>query len=478
GWWRAGGRSRIRFPCRPRCRVPAGHHLGWRQPPSSRGDRAPRLRAPRRPRCRGRADRRRRVLPRRCDASASRALRSRRDGDGNRASCASRPHPQARALRCADRAVVRRGRWKRPRPAGGRASDGAISCTADRRMARGTPIGAVTAAGALGRGDVGTRGLRSCGVLIAVAMLALAFVDARERPTLFVVCAAVAGTGYIVALFLLGRVRGAGTRGLAFCLLLGAVCRVPWFVQPPRLSSDVYRYVWDGRLQRLGEDPYRVVPDDPTAAALHTPATRQLDNGWVPSPYPPGAQLFFRVVTEVEESARAMKVAVAVCDALVVVVVLRLLAASGQSPWWSLAYAWNPLVAIEGAGNAHVDLLGTLALVVAAWAIVRRWRTAAALAFAFAIAVKFIPVVLAPLFWGRVRLRDVIAGTALLVVLYLPFVHEGRLPEGSLRAYLAEWRFNGPFFAALRPLASPTMLAGLALLAGLLVATWARARLR
>src|SRR5262249_10336376 len=163
------------------------------------------------------------------------------------------------------------------------------------------------------------------------------------------------------------------------------------------------------------------------------------------------AQLFFRAVTAVEESARSMKVALAVCDALVVVVLLRLLIASGRSPWWCLAYAWNPLVAIEGAGNAHIDLLGTLALVVAAWAIIRRWRPAAAPAFAFAVAVKFVPVVLAPLFWRRLRPRDALAGTALLVLLYLPFVHQYRLPVGSLGEYLAEWRFNGPLFAALRP---------------------------
>src|SRR6185295_3844720 len=222
-------------------------------------------------------------------------------------------------------------------------------------MARGAPSGAVSPADPPSRDAPGTRGLLSCGAVIAAGMLALAFVDARERPALFVGCAVVAGAGYLGALYLLGRVRGAATRSLALCLLLAAVWRVPWLVQPPRLSSDVYRYVWDGRLQRLGEGPYRVGPDDPAAAALHTPVTRQLNNGWVPSPYPPGAQLFFRVVTAVEESARAMQVALAVCDALVVLVVLQLLAASGRSPWWSLAYAWNPLVAIEGPGNAHLD---------------------------------------------------------------------------------------------------------------------------
>jgi hypothetical protein len=101
----------------------------------------------------------------------------------------------------------------------------------------------------------------------------------------------------------------------------------------------------------------------------------------------------------------------------------------------------------------------------------------AALAFALAVGIKFVPIVLAPLLWRRVRVRDAIAGTAVFLALYLPFVHQGRIPLGSLGAYVAEWRFNGPLFAALQPLASPTTLAALAVLAGLLVAIWARARL-
>ena len=277
-----------------------------------------------------------------------------------------------------------------------------------------------------------------CGGTIALAMVALAFVDARDRPAVFVAWALLAGAAYLVALGLLGRLRPGNTRALALCLVLAAVWRIPLVATPPRLSTDVYRYVWDGRLQRLGEDPYRVVPDDPAVAHLHTPVTRQLNNGWVPTIYPPGAELFFRAVSAVEESARAMKGAFVLCDGLVVLVVLRLLAVAGLSPWWVLAYAWNPLVALEGAGNGHVDLLGTLAVATTAWAVVRKRRTVAAL--------------------------------------YVPFVREGVLPLGSLGAYLAEWRFNGPLFAALVPHVSPTMLAGLGVLAGLAIAAWARTR--
>jgi len=45
-------------------------------------------------------------------------------------------------------------------------------------------------------------------------------------------------------------------------------------------------------VQRLGYNPYIVVPSDPALASLHTPETRTLNNPEVPSPYPAGAQLF------------------------------------------------------------------------------------------------------------------------------------------------------------------------------------------
>src|SRR5207244_495930 len=178
----------------------------------------------------------------------------------------------------------------------------------------------------------------------------------------------------------------------------------------------------------------------------------QLNNGWVPSPYPPGAELFFRVVTAVEESARAMKVALALCDALVVLVVLRFLAASGRCLWWVLAYAWNPLIALEGAGNGHVDLLGALCLVIAARSLGRGRNAIGASALALAVSVKLLPAVVIPLLWRRIRAHDAALALGLLAALYLPWLLQGTLPTGSLGAYLALWRFNAPLYAALEML--------------------------
>ena len=139
-----------------------------------------------------------------------------------------------------------------------------------------------------------------------------------------------------------------------------------------------------------------------------------------------------------------------------------------------LAFAWNPLLAIEVAGSGHIDIVGALLLVVSAAALVRRWRATAAVALGLAIAVKFLPIVLLPLYWKRVRIRDAALAAAVVGLLYLPFLNHGRIPIGSLGTYVQNFRFNGPVFATLDRVAPPQLLAGLAVLVGLVTATWLR----
>jgi alpha-1,6-mannosyltransferase len=257
-------------------------------------------------------------------------------------------------------------------------------------------------------------------------------------------------------------------------LVLAAVWHIEFLRLPSGTDDDIHRYVWDGRLQRLGYNPYIVVPSDPAAKGLHTPETRNLNNPDLPSPYPAGAQLFFRAVATLQESTFALKVAFVVCEFAIVFVLLDVLRCTQQGAHLVLAYAWNPLLAIEVAGSGHIDIVGALLLAVSAAALVRRWRATAAVGLGLAIAVKLLPVVLLPLYWKRVRIRDAALAAAVVGLLYVPFLNHGRIPIGSLGTYLQSFRFNGPVFAALDQVAPPQLLAGLAVLVGLVTATWLR----
>jgi len=257
-------------------------------------------------------------------------------------------------------------------------------------------------------------------------------------------------------------------------LVLAAVWHVEFLRLPPGGDDDIHRYVWDGRLQRLGYNPYFVVPSDPAAEGLHTPETHILSSSDLPSPYPPGAQLFFRAVTMIRESVSALKVAFVICDLGIALVLLDLLRTSARGTHWVLAYAWHPLLATEVAGSGHIDIVGTLLLVISAAALARRWRATAAITLGLAIVVKFLPIVLLPLYWRRVRLRDAALAATVVGLLYVPFLNHGRIPIGSLGTYIQGFRFNGPVFAILTKVAPPLLLAGMAVLVGFVTATWLR----
>jgi alpha-1,6-mannosyltransferase len=285
---------------------------------------------------------------------------------------------------------------------------------------------------------------------------------------------AVAGVAYLLAVRELLSTPEFPKRVIVFGLALSALWHFQFLRMPPGLDDDIHRYVWDGRMQRLGHNPYMVVPSDPALASLHTSETRTLNNPELPSPYPAGAQLFFRAVTSIHESTFALKVAFVICDLALVFVLLDVLRCTRQGAHWVLAYAWHPLLAIEVAGSGHIDIVGVLLLLVSFAALMRRWRAVAALAFGLAVAVKLLPIVLLPLYWKRVRMRDTALAAIVVGLLYVPFFNHGWIPIGSLGTYVQRFRFNDPVFATLERVAAPQVVAGLAVLAGFLAAIWMR----
>jgi len=292
----------------------------------------------------------------------------------------------------------------------------------------------------------------------------------------FIVPLAVAGIVYLLAIREFFSTANFPHRVIVIGLALAALWHIPFLLAPPGPDDDIHRYLWDGHIQRLGYNPYLVVPNDPALGALHTPETHTLNHPDIPSPYPAGAQLFFRAVTAIHESVFALKVAFVVCDFAIALVLLDILRRSGQEAHWVLAYAWNPLLAVEVAGSGHVDIVGVLLLLVSVAALGRRWRAIAALAFGLAVAVKLLPIVLLPLYWKRVRVRDGALAAVVVGLLYIPFLNHWRIPIGSLSTYVQSFRFNGPVFAMLERVAAPQLVVGLAVLVGFLTAIWLRSK--
>jgi alpha-1,6-mannosyltransferase len=308
-------------------------------------------------------------------------------------------------------------------------------------------------------------------------MTALAVTQAPLGTPLFFALAAVGGLAYGAVMLRVWsdppRSRALFLSALAFAVLF----RVPLSVPPVHNDNDMIRYLWDGRIQRLGFNPYVVVPADPRLQWTHTSETRDMPSARHRTPYPPASQLFFRMVVGLHDSSRAMKLALIACDLLTILVLWRWLVATRRNEWLTLAYAWNPLVVLEVAHSGHIDALGALWIAAAAYWLARKRSALATVAFVLAVSTKLLPIVLVPLLWNRITKRDALLGGALFVILYMPFMAGPLTAFGGVNNVVAHVRFNGPVFMAIRAATNPTVAAGAAVLGGLLMAAWCRWKL-
>ncbi len=224
-------------------------------------------------------------------------------------------------------------------------------------------------------------------------------------------------------------------------LAVAAALRALLLTEPPLLSSDIYRYVWDGRVQAAGINPYLYVPADPALTALRDASVYPLINraDYAHTIYPPFAQLVFAAVGRVVDGEMPMRLAMLAFEAFGVGCALGLLRLAGQPAARILIYAWNPLPLWSFASDGHVDALAVGLLGLALLLRARRRDGWAGAALAGAVLVKFIPLVVVPALLRGGRLwRPALAGAAVVVAGYALYLGAGTKVLGFLPAYGAE----------------------------------------
>src|SRR5258708_17097468 len=268
--------------------------------------------------------------------------------------------------------------------------------------------------------------------LIAVGALMLLLTGAglllqhRDAHDSFIVVALLQSALYLLAIGLIWR-GGFSRRVLVAVLAVAALMRVGILLAPPYLSDDVYRYVWDGRVEAAGINPYRYIPADAHLASLRDEVIYPNINRrtYAPTIYPPIAELIFFVATRISESATWMRATMVGFELASVVLLLRLLVLAGQPLERILIYAWHPLTIWEFSGSGHVDAAIVAFVTLALWA--RRgeaaWLTGVALACA--ALVKFFPAVIFPALYRRWDWKMPVAAAATVIVAYLPFLGAG-----------------------------------------------------
>lgn len=305
--------------------------------------------------------------------------------------------------------------------------------------------------------------------------------DLGNQVPLFFLSYAVAFVGYLFAI-------GTSDRwSFRSVLLFGLGFRLTLLVSEPSLSDDIYRYVWDGLVQKAGINPYLFAPSSDVLMGISDDVLARVNHPDLPTIYPPFAQLFFLVCTSLYPDPISIRIGILVWDSLTLMFLAGLARSYDLSPTVGLVFFWNPLVLVEGVGQGHIDAVAISLLVVALLYVRLHGYGRAAVALALSSLTKFLPILLLPAFWrwaGRAQaderstLGAMVSTRALLVPLffaavflggYVPYMDAGWGVLGSLGVYAEFWAFNAPLFGLLSDLGMDGQSARIVLGTGLMV---------
>lgn len=294
----------------------------------------------------------------------------------------------------------------------------------------------------------------------------------------------------------------------------GIALQVAAISAPPADSTDSYRYIWDGRVQAAGIDPYLYPPAAAGVAQLRNdflwppvPADRlhlcphalvskqgaafsrvagcsRIGRVGVPTIYPPVAEGYFLAVqaaAPADDNSLPIQAAGAACATLTTLVLLFGLRRLGRDVRLTALWAWCPTVLLEAGNNAHVDSLAVLLTAVSLLVLARARTEGKAMLggalLGLAIATKMTPVLVVPGIVRRAWQHIAVAAGAAIVVVYMPHLMTvGSRVIGFLPGYLNEQGYSSGTGFAIISVVAPGKLAIVA--AGALLAAIALAILK
>ena len=303
---------------------------------------------------------------------------------------------------------------------------------------------------------------------------------------------------FVGLLTLLARVRWTPGR-MALVILAGAaVLQIVALTHGPTTSDDAYRYVWDGRVQFSGTDPYAYPPVSAHLAhlrdgSLFLPPRAHcqwpipdgcslINRPTVRTIYPPVAQLVFDAGHAASFGGHGGVRVFQVLAALGVLGVTALLlraARRAERPLWPVAiWAWSPLVVLEYGNNGHIDWAAVV-MSLACLELARRNRPGwTGLLLAAATLTKLYPALIGPAVLKRRPWLVLAVAAGAVVVSYVPHVlAAGTDVIGYLPGYLHEEGYNSGTRLLLLGVVLPhpiDTVVGLLLIAAAAVWCWRR----
>lgn len=223
-----------------------------------------------------------------------------------------------------------------------------------------------------------------------------------------------------------------GRLTVAIILIFGIAFRLAVLPAPPSLSTDIYRYVWDGKLTDHKINPYRWAPNATMLRWLRDRDWDITEYKAYQTIYMPVSQLVFAGEYALfKDNLIGYKAVYTAFDVGILFLIGALLKSSGRSRTLLVWYAWCPLPVIEVSLAGHQDVVGVFFMLLAFLLASRnKPPETIALALVAAAMTKGFALMLLPVFaryYGRKFTITVVVAMLYLsmpILVYLPdFLH-------------------------------------------------------
>lgn len=330
--------------------------------------------------------------------------------------------------------------------------------------------------------------------LLGLGVLYLGFaVDRTQFWSLFLAfCAAFLG--------FLGLIYRPQPQFFRWSIILGITLRLALVFSFPRLSDDVYRFIWDGQLIVAGQNPFSFLPTELVEAGgldqvsgLSPELFALLNSPDYYTIYPPVAQTVFTLAAYLSPgswygASIVMKLFLFAGELGTLFLFWKLIprlfgeqksvslsafllneqggedAGSKVAPDGApspersrLLWYWlNPLIVVEIMGNLHFEGAMVCFLLLSLWWLVNRRWVAAAAAMALSVASKLLPLMLLPFLikrlWGRPFWIFSTSFGVILLLCFAPLLATGFLSGfgSSLDLYFRKFEFNASLYYLVR----------------------------
>lgn len=238
--------------------------------------------------------------------------------------------------------------------------------------------------------------------------------------------------------------------GLSAMLIgFAVVFRLTLFWSIPSLSEDFYRYVWDGRVQMAGVNPYRYPPEGQELSPLRDAGYERINHKDVRTPYPPFAEVLFHALAKISPGLFTFKTVFLFFELLLIVAIYKLLRLENLPTSHLLIYAWHPLPIVEFAGSAHMDIVAISLFVTSCWLVYRSRSSAGGAILAAAIFTKYIPAISILWLWKKGGWRFLLMLGIFSVILMARYYTPDLVALKGLFAFYQKWWFNDSIFSIL-----------------------------